>query len=133
MELGSANTCVDGCDGVCSSRVCSCDTACGGAGDDGYSPYHLLALSVLMVPASELRAEHTPRALPRRFGVWLIRRYRRHLSPRLGVNCRYTPSCSRYGEAAVRRYGLLTGGRLALLRIMRCRRDVPCGTVDDLK
>jgi putative membrane protein insertion efficiency factor len=34
--------------------------------------------------------------------------------------CRYTPTCSVYGELAIRRYGAYRGAWLALARIMRC-------------
>lgn len=49
--------------------------------------------------------------------VWL---YRKLISPLLGVNCRFEPSCSVYAEEALRRYGGLHGGWLALRRICRC-------------
>ncbi len=49
--------------------------------------------------------------------VWL---YRKLISPLLGVNCRFEPSCSAYADEALRRYGALRGGRLALRRICRC-------------
>jgi putative membrane protein insertion efficiency factor len=49
--------------------------------------------------------------------VWL---YRKLISPMLGVNCRFEPSCSAYAEEALRRYGALRGGWIALRRICRC-------------
>lgn len=50
----------------------------------------------------------------------LLRGYRYTLSPLLGVNCRYEPSCSAYAIEALERHGLLAGLRLAAARISRC-------------
>ncbi|MDX1404699.1 MAG: membrane protein insertion efficiency factor YidD [Woeseiaceae bacterium] len=49
--------------------------------------------------------------------VWL---YRNGISPLLGVNCRFEPSCSEYAVEALREYGALKGGWLMLRRIARC-------------
>ncbi|WP_344319648.1 membrane protein insertion efficiency factor YidD [Actinocatenispora thailandica] len=67
--------------------------------------------------------------VPARAGVAAIRAYQR-ISPRLPTRCRYAPTCSRYGRLAIERYGLLTGARLAVLRIHRCTADVLPGTAD---
>ncbi len=56
----------------------------------------------------------------RRVFVLPIRGYRRWISPLLRPSCIYTPSCSAYAEQAIRRYGLLLGTFLGLLRILRC-------------
>src|SRR5918993_12910 len=48
-----------------------------------------------------------------------IHAYQATLSPlyeRLGVRCRFTPTCSHYGEAVVGRYGVIRGGWLAAKR-----------------
>ena len=50
----------------------------------------------------------------------LIRAYQLVLSPLLGSNCRYQPTCSEYAREAIARYGALRGGALALRRIGRC-------------
>lgn len=52
--------------------------------------------------------------------VGLIRLYRAALSPLLPPSCRYAPTCSRYAEEAVRRFGPWRGGWLALRRLLRC-------------
>ena len=49
--------------------------------------------------------------------VWI---YRNAISPLVGANCRYQPTCSAYAEEALRSYGAFTGGWLALKRIGRC-------------
>ena len=50
----------------------------------------------------------------------LIRWYQRFLSPLLPATCRYVPTCSHYAAESLQVHGLLRGGRLALLRILRC-------------
>jgi putative membrane protein insertion efficiency factor len=49
-----------------------------------------------------------------------IRAYRFLLSPMLGSNCRYHPSCSAYALEAIETHGALSGSWLALRRIGRC-------------
>jgi putative membrane protein insertion efficiency factor len=48
----------------------------------------------------------------------------------LGVRCRFKPTCSRYGEGAIRKYGAWTGSWKTLWRIARCGPWTPVGTVD---
>ena len=50
----------------------------------------------------------------------LIRLYRLTISPLLGPTCRYHPSCSRYAETAIRRFGPFRGTWLGACRILRC-------------
>lgn len=52
--------------------------------------------------------------------VQLLRFYRVAISPWLGFNCRYQPSCSSYAIEALKRHGLLRGGVLAVRRIGSC-------------
>lgn len=54
------------------------------------------------------------------FFVLLIRFYQIFISPFLGANCRYTPTCSHYGKEAILKYGPFKGGVLAVRRILRC-------------
>lgn len=49
-----------------------------------------------------------------------IRAYRKYISPYKGTTCPYIPSCSVYGEEAVRKYGALKGSAMAVWRIARC-------------
>lgn len=56
-------------------------------------------------------------ALPLRGLIWL---YQKLISPFLGLNCRFEPSCSAYAEESLRRYGAFRGGWLAIRRIGRC-------------
>jgi len=50
----------------------------------------------------------------------LIRFYQLFISPLLGANCRYTPTCSQYGKEAILKYGPIKGTWLALKRILSC-------------
>ena len=52
--------------------------------------------------------------------LFLIRWYKRHLSPHLPDACRFTPTCSQYALTAIERYGAWKGGWMALWRILRC-------------
>ena len=50
----------------------------------------------------------------------LIRFYQKHISPCVPPCCKYYPTCSQYALEAIRRYGALKGGAMALWRILRC-------------
>ncbi len=56
----------------------------------------------------------------RRIAILLIRGYQLLLSPLLGSNCRYHPTCSEYAIEAIAAHGLLRGAWLAMRRIGRC-------------
>jgi uncharacterized protein len=49
---------------------------------------------------------------------------------RMGVQCRFTLSCSHYAEECLRRFGVVQGGALAVKRVLRCGPWTPMGTVD---
>lgn len=57
----------------------------------------------------------------RRLAIGLIKAYQYAISPLLGSNCRFYPTCSSYAEEAFRRFGVLKGGYLTLLRIVKCQ------------
>ena len=57
----------------------------------------------------------------RKVVIALIKGYQYALSPLLGNNCRFHPSCSSYAEEAFRRFGVLKGGYLTLLRVVKCQ------------
>lgn len=52
--------------------------------------------------------------------ILLVRFYQVAISPLKPPTCRFSPTCSTYALEALKKYGLLKGGRLALRRIMRC-------------
>ena len=49
-----------------------------------------------------------------------IRWYQKWISPGLGRNCRFTPSCSQYAIEAIQTHGCIKGLLLAAARIARC-------------
>jgi len=53
--------------------------------------------------------------------LFLIRFYRKHISPCFPPRCRFSPTCSQYALEAVEKYGALRGGWLAFRRILRCQ------------
>ncbi|SET68594.1 membrane protein insertion efficiency factor YidD [Thalassotalea agarivorans] len=57
---------------------------------------------------------------PAKVAILLIKGYRKFLSPLLGKNCRFHPSCSRYAIEAIERFGFFKGCRLAARRILKC-------------
>jgi putative membrane protein insertion efficiency factor len=52
--------------------------------------------------------------------VWLLRGYKLLLSPLLGQNCRFYPSCSSYAIEALQIHGAARGSWLAARRVCRC-------------
>ncbi|MBS1213984.1 MAG: hypothetical protein H6R26_2601 [Proteobacteria bacterium] len=57
----------------------------------------------------------------------LIRGYQYAISPLLGRNCRYLPTCSEYAAEAVTKYGAIRGGWLGVKRVCRCHPWHPGG------
>ena len=58
--------------------------------------------------------------IPSLFFVALIKGYQTFLSPFLGSNCRYQPTCSQYAIDVIKEWGSLKGNIFALKRILRC-------------
>ncbi len=54
------------------------------------------------------------------FPLWLLRSYKRWISPALPPSCRYVPTCSEYAIEAVERFGAVRGGIMAVWRLLRC-------------
>ncbi len=57
----------------------------------------------------------------------LIRVYQLIISPFLGDNCRFYPSCSKYAIEAMDKHGLIKGGYLTIKRILKCHPWHPGG------
>ncbi len=66
--------------------------------------------------------------LPRKIVIFFIKIYQKTISPDHGFMkkffpygcCRFTPTCSEYGIAAILKYGVIVGGIKAMWRILRC-------------
>ena len=56
----------------------------------------------------------------RSIAIFLIRGYQLLLSPLLGNNCRFHPTCSEYAIEALRAHGVVRGLWLTVRRIGRC-------------
>lgn len=54
------------------------------------------------------------------FFIFMIKCYRKYLSPLLGSNCRFEPTCSRYALQAFEKYGTFKAMVLTLKRILKC-------------
>ncbi len=56
----------------------------------------------------------------RRFLSFLIGCYKVALSPFLGDNCRFYPTCSTYAQQAINEHGVCRGGLMAVRRLSKC-------------
>lgn|SRR6185295_10474043 len=93
---------------------------------------YLLALGIF-AGATAVDAVRAPRdQVTVRVFMASVRGYQRWGRPMLAnrVVCRYRPSCSEYSISAVRRFGILRGLKLSILRIQSCTRRVALGTSD---
>ncbi|MEJ2746745.1 MAG: membrane protein insertion efficiency factor YidD [Anaerolineae bacterium] len=63
----------------------------------------------------------------KKIALLLIRLYQKTISRVLPPSCRFTPSCSHYGNDAIEKYGLIKGGWLAVKRVSRCHPLNPGG------
>ncbi|PLW71023.1 membrane protein insertion efficiency factor YidD [Pseudohalioglobus lutimaris] len=56
----------------------------------------------------------------RRLFIFFISCYKVILSPFLGNNCRFYPSCSSYAQDAIATHGVIKGSWLAIRRLSKC-------------
>jgi putative component of membrane protein insertase Oxa1/YidC/SpoIIIJ protein YidD len=89
------------------------------------APLLLLGIDLTRPPARQLSA----RALLG--GIAVYRASGSRWVGRLGVRCRFEPSCSRYAERVIARDGALVGSLRAGWRILRCGPWTPRGTRDE--
>ena len=62
----------------------------------------------------------TPQNVGVKVVIFIIKAYQRWLSPLLGNNCRFNPTCSSYAIGAINRFGVVKGCWLAAKRILKC-------------
>ncbi|MCY3768509.1 MAG: membrane protein insertion efficiency factor YidD [Gammaproteobacteria bacterium] len=56
----------------------------------------------------------------RKILILLLKMYQLGISPYLGRNCRFHPTCSSYAREAITRHGALRGSWMTARRIARC-------------
>ena len=64
--------------------------------------------------------------------LYVIRGYRRFISPLLPPSCRFHPTCSHYALQAFEKYGIFKGSWLTIRRLIKCHPYHP-GGFDPLK
>jgi len=52
--------------------------------------------------------------------IKIITVYQYVMSPILGSNCRFYPSCSTYAKEAINHYGVITGIWMSIKRLAKC-------------
>ncbi len=52
--------------------------------------------------------------------IWLIEKYQKYISPNIGKNCKYYPTCSEYTKQAIEKYGAIKGSFYGFKRIVKC-------------
>ncbi len=59
--------------------------------------------------------------------IIFIKLYQFFISPFLGLNCRFNPTCSNYAINALKKHGLIIGLYYSILRISKCHPWGDCG------
>ena len=52
--------------------------------------------------------------------ILLIKVYQSSISPIIGNNCRFNPTCSNYAIESLKKHGLIVGVYYSLIRISKC-------------
>lgn len=63
----------------------------------------------------------------KKFLIFIIRIYRKFISPIKPPSCRFYPTCSTYAIQAIEKYGALKGTFMAIKRILKCHPLHPGG------
>lgn len=56
----------------------------------------------------------------KKFLIYLINIYQKHISKFFGNRCKYYPTCSEYTKQAIEKYGAFKGSFYGIKRIIRC-------------
>jgi putative membrane protein insertion efficiency factor len=94
--------------------------------------FSLAALLIVLVIAVHDFAVPHGRGFAARGALFMIDEYRAHVSPHLRgrITCRFQPTCSAYGRAAIAKFGFGKGSLKTAWRIARCGPWTKQGTVD---
>ncbi len=52
--------------------------------------------------------------------IFIIKLYKKFISPMFAPSCRFYPTCSTYAVQSLTKYGVIKGGAKAVWRILRC-------------
>ena len=52
--------------------------------------------------------------------IVILKGYKKYISPHLGNNCRFSPTCSEYAMEAIETHGSIKGVVLTSWRLLRC-------------
>jgi putative membrane protein insertion efficiency factor len=88
----------------------------------------LAATAVACAIAAATVAYARPLALG---SIHLYQRAGAPIASRIGLRCRFTPTCSRYAETVIARDGVVVGSWRALKRVARCNPWTVAGARDD--
>ncbi|WP_300304205.1 membrane protein insertion efficiency factor YidD [Anaerosolibacter sp.] len=59
--------------------------------------------------------------------IWMVKIYRKYISPLKQPSCRFYPTCSQYALDALSKYGAIKGTILSIKRILKCHPFHPGG------
>lgn len=60
------------------------------------------------------------KGMVKQFFIALLKGYQFFISPLLGANCRFYPSCSCYAQESLECHGVIVGGYYTLRRLIKC-------------
>lgn len=63
----------------------------------------------------------------RNLTIYLISLYQKYITVLLPSNCRFYPTCSQFAKKVVEKHGCMKGGKMAILRLLKCHPFHPGG------